>query len=62
MSSLTQLQTIIRNVHGINCPEWISDSGQHGFTEEGTPEQARVKERTHTTLNYFISLAEKLAV
>jgi azobenzene reductase len=60
MSSLTQLQTIIRNVHGINCPEWISiGSGQHGFQEDGTPELAKVKERTHKTLSYFIKLAER---
>jgi azobenzene reductase len=61
MSSLTQLQTIIRNVHGINCPEWISiGSGQHGFTEDGAPEQVKVKERVHTTLQYFLRVAEKL--
>ncbi|OCT10668.1 hypothetical protein A8709_22780 [Paenibacillus pectinilyticus] len=27
VSSLTQLQTIVRNLHGINCPEWISIGG-----------------------------------
>jgi azobenzene reductase len=61
MSSLTQLQTIIRNVHGINCPEWISiGSGQHGFTEDGAPERLKVKECVHRTLQYFLKLAEKL--
>jgi NAD(P)H-dependent FMN reductase len=63
VSSLTQLQTIIRNVHGINCPEWISiGSGQHGFTEDGAPELLKVKERTHKTLHFFLALAEKLAI
>jgi azobenzene reductase len=61
MSSLTQLQTIIRNVHGINCPEWISiGSGQHGFTDDGAPELLKVKERTHRTLHFFLGLVEKL--
>ncbi|NEW08253.1 NAD(P)H-dependent oxidoreductase [Paenibacillus sp. SYP-B3998] len=27
VSSLTQLQTIVRNLHGINSPEWISIGG-----------------------------------
>lgn len=27
VSSLTQLQTIVRNLHGVNCPEWISIGG-----------------------------------
>jgi azobenzene reductase len=63
MSSLTQLQTIIRNVHGINCPEWISiGSCQHGFTVDGAPELLKVKERAHKTLHYFLALAEKLAI
>jgi azobenzene reductase len=61
MSSLTQLQTIIRNVHGINCPEWISiGSDQRRFTEDGAPEMLKVKERTHKSLHYFLALAEKL--
>jgi azobenzene reductase len=63
VSSLTQLQTIIRNVHGINCPEWISiGSGQHGFTADGAPELLKVKERTHKTLQFFSGLAEKLSI
>jgi azobenzene reductase len=63
MSSLTQLQTMIRNVHGINCPEWISiGSGQHSFTEAGAPELQKVKDRTHKTLQYFLKLAGALAI
>ncbi|MDD9266264.1 NADPH-dependent FMN reductase [Paenibacillus sp. GCM10023248] len=27
VSSLTQLQTIVRNLHGVNSPEWISIGG-----------------------------------
>lgn len=27
VSSLTQMQTIVRNLHGINCPDWLSIGG-----------------------------------
>jgi azobenzene reductase len=63
ISSLTQLQTIIRNVHGINCPEWISiGSGQKGFTEDGAPELQKVRERAHKSLQYFLKLAVTLTM
>jgi azobenzene reductase len=63
VSSLTQLQTMIRNVHGINCPEWISiGSDQHSFNEHGEPELPKVKQRTLKVVHSFLELAGKLSV
>ncbi|MCZ8512071.1 NAD(P)H-dependent oxidoreductase [Paenibacillus filicis] len=57
VSSLQHLQTIVRNVHGINCPEWISIGGaQREFTPEGEPKDGKTKERVLRTLNYFTSM------
>ncbi|MFE5319083.1 NADPH-dependent FMN reductase [Paenibacillus sp. NPDC056579] len=57
VSSLQQLQTIVRNVHGINCPEWISIGGdQRVFTPEGEPADTKVKDRVHRTVNYFVHM------
>ncbi|RAP75539.1 NADPH-dependent FMN reductase [Paenibacillus montanisoli] len=61
VSSLTQMQAIVRNMHGINCPEWISIGGaSRQFDEDGTPSSADVKNRVHRTVPYFLKLAAKL--
>lgn len=60
VSSLQQLQTIVRNVHGINCPEWISIGGdQRRMNEQGEPEDAKTRERVQRTVAYFVSMIEK---
>jgi azobenzene reductase len=62
-SSLLQLQAMIRNVHGINCPEWISiGSDQRSFNESGEPESPKVRQRVTKVLTFFLALAEKLSV
>lgn len=62
VSSLLQLQAIVRNVHGINCPEWISMGGDNReFSLDGEPENVKMKERVHRVLEYFESLSSKLA-
>jgi azobenzene reductase len=59
VSSLQQLQTIVRNVHGINGPEWISIGGdQRTFTPEGEPENEKIRERVTKTLNYFVGMVK----
>ncbi|MCS7460163.1 NAD(P)H-dependent oxidoreductase [Paenibacillus doosanensis] len=59
ISSLQQLQTIVRNVHGINCPEWISISGeQRTFTADGAPADQKTKDRAERTLNYFVGMVK----
>jgi azobenzene reductase len=60
VSSLQHLQVIIRNVHGINCPEWISLGGdQRRFDENGEPVPA-VKARVERVLDTFLELSGKL--
>jgi NAD(P)H-dependent FMN reductase len=57
VSSLTHLQTIVRYVHGINCPEWISiGAEQRKFDAQGVPEHPKVKERVARTTQYFIGM------
>jgi azobenzene reductase len=61
VSSLQHLQTMVRNLHGINCPEWISIGGeQRQFTESGEPANLNVRNRVTRVLTYFIGLVEKL--
>ncbi|MBB6674305.1 NADPH-dependent FMN reductase [Cohnella nanjingensis] len=61
VSALTQLQIIVRNLHGINCPEWISIGGdQRAFDEEGNPLNAAVQKRVERVLDYFVGMAERL--
>ncbi|WP_372663909.1 NADPH-dependent FMN reductase [Cohnella sp.] len=61
VSSLQHLQVIVRNVHGVNCPEWISlGSEQRRFDDEGMPVHPPLRSRVDRVLNTFIKLAEKL--
>jgi azobenzene reductase len=61
VSSLQQMQTIVRNVHGINCPEWISIGGeQRKFDAEGDPVHESVRIRVERALDVFTKLAGKL--
>jgi azobenzene reductase len=62
VSSLQQLQTMVRNLHGINCPEWISIGGdQRQFSPNGEPANLNVRNRVSRVLTYFIGLIEKLS-
>ncbi|MCZ8518046.1 MULTISPECIES: NADPH-dependent FMN reductase [Paenibacillus] len=60
VSSLQQLQTIVRNVHGINCPEWISVGGsQRDFAADGEPADSKTQERVLRTVQYYVSMVER---
>jgi len=60
VSSLQQLHTIVRNLHGINCPEWISVGGaERNFTAEGEPETVKIKDRIIRTTSYFLHMLER---
>lgn len=60
-SSLTQMQTTVRNLHGINSPEWISIGGQQrNFADNGEPESEEVRARVKRTVDFFLSLAAKV--
>jgi NAD(P)H-dependent FMN reductase len=61
MSSLTHLQVIVRNLHGINCPEWVSiGSGTNTFDEDGIPQDNGTKRRVQKALETFSELTSKL--
>ncbi len=61
VSPLQQMQVMVRNVHGINCPEWISIGAENrAFDEEGAPANVKIKERTLKTLHYFVKMAGQL--
>ncbi|GIO63195.1 NADPH-dependent FMN reductase [Paenibacillus cineris] len=62
ISSLTHLQTIVRNLHGVNCPEWISVGyGSNEFGPDGAPLDAGVRERVTTVLGPFIKMTRQLS-
>ncbi|WP_248924877.1 NADPH-dependent FMN reductase [Paenibacillus hamazuiensis] len=58
VSSLTHLQTVVRNVHGINCPEWISIGGEaRRFSADGMPEDEKTRQRIDRVLGYFLQMS-----
>lgn len=61
ISPLQQLQVMVRALHGINCPEWISIGGENRqFDEDGEPAVAQVKERTIRAIDYFLNMSRML--
>lgn len=63
ISSLTHLQGMIRNLHGVNCPEWISiGTGSHSFGPDGIPVDHAVRERVASTVDHFLELTHRLSV
>lgn len=64
VSSLTQMQAIVRNLHGVNCPEWISISGEQSmlFAREAAaymPEHPAL-DRVHGALHCFLDMLHRL--
>lgn len=61
VSSLTHMQAIVRNLHGVNCPDWISIGGdQRRFGPDGEPADERMRLRAGHVLGNFIRLGELL--
>lgn len=64
VSSLTQLQAIVRNLHGINCPDWISIGGaqRKGFETSSANNEIEpdVRVRIQRVVEAFLELAELL--
>lgn len=61
VSSLTHLQAIVRNMHGINSPEWISIGGQQrSFHADGAPASEAISQRSERAVNTFVELVKKL--
>jgi NAD(P)H-dependent FMN reductase len=62
VSSLTHLQTIVRNLHGINSSEWISIGyGSNTFGEDGAPTDVGTRSRVQGVLANFLELTRKLS-
>ena len=60
-SSLIHLQTIVRNVHGINSPEWVSLGGaKRELTETGEPTDAKTAARVRKACDTLLDLAGRL--
>mgnify|MGYP003935134041 FL=1 len=58
VSSLQQLQAVVRYVHGINCPEWISIGGENRqFDAQGEPLHPKQKERVARAIDCFLKMA-----
>ncbi|MDF2684788.1 MAG: NADPH-dependent oxidoreductase [Brevibacillus sp.] len=61
VSSLSHLQTIVRNLHGINCSEWISIGyGSNTFGPDGAPLDEGMRDRVRDAVNSFVDLTRKL--
>ncbi|SDT13996.1 NAD(P)H-dependent FMN reductase [Paenibacillaceae bacterium GAS479] len=61
VSSLTQLQTVVRNLHGINCTEWVSLGGDNrNFAEDGQPANDKTKQRILYALEHLTRLVKQL--
>jgi NAD(P)H-dependent FMN reductase len=63
VSSLIHLQTIVRNLHGMLSPDWISvGDGQQAFDRDGAPQDPETAARVDQAVERFVALAEKLRV
>lgn len=61
VSSLTHLQTIVRNLHGINCSDWISVGyGSNNFGPDNSPLDQGMKDRVRDAVDSFADLTCKL--
>ncbi|WP_172194766.1 NADPH-dependent FMN reductase [Saccharibacillus qingshengii] len=63
VSSLGTLQGIVRNLHGLNCPEWISiGSDQRKFDENGDPADSATELRIRKAVDTFVHLIRRMYV
>ncbi|WP_340011578.1 NADPH-dependent FMN reductase [Paenibacillus sp. FSL H7-0690] len=64
ISSLLQLQAIVRNLHGINTPDWISIGGlqrkRFEVEYDGYEGGQEIEDRIHLVLEAFLNLARKI--
>ncbi|CAN7237917.1 NAD(P)H-dependent oxidoreductase [Paenibacillus sp. LjRoot153] len=61
VSSLTHLQTIIRNLHGINCSDWVSVGyGSNTLGPDNAPLDEGMRDRVRDAVNSFADLTSKL--
>jgi NAD(P)H-dependent FMN reductase len=61
VSSLTQLHAMVRNLHGVNCPEWVSLGGDaRQFAGDHQPADAGVRQRVERALDSLVSMTKLL--
>lgn len=59
--SLLHLQGIVRNLHGILAPDWISvGDDRHVFDRDGVPQDPEAAARIDRAVERFVALAAKL--
>lgn len=62
VGSLLHLQNIVRALHGVNSPEWISiGAGYHGFDSDGAPLDEGMRARVESAVEKFVILTRMLA-
>jgi len=63
VSSLQQIQAIVRNLHGINCPEWLSVGGAQRsvFEQPQLDPEHEMSKRIMRVLGTFLALADQLS-
>jgi len=62
VSSLTHLQTIVRNLHGVNCSDQVSVGyGANEFGPDGAPVDAAMRDRIQVAVQRFVELTRRLA-
>ncbi|MFD0587357.1 NADPH-dependent FMN reductase [Paenibacillus sp. GCM10027627] len=60
--SLLHLQSIVRNLHGINCPQWVSIGyGWGGVDEKGNPVDSDVRDRVDGAIEQLLKLTRLTA-
>ncbi|WP_213646765.1 NADPH-dependent FMN reductase [Paenibacillus lautus] len=61
VSSLSHLQTIVCNLHGINCSQWISIGyGSNTFGPDGAPIDEGVRDRVRDAVGSFVDITRKV--
>lgn len=60
-SALAHLQQIVRTVHGVNCPEWISVGGGNKFGPGDEPENPKTRDRIHKASDAFLLLVDAIS-
>ncbi|WP_309120256.1 NADPH-dependent FMN reductase [Paenibacillus sp.] len=60
VSSLTHLQGIVRGLHGINSPEWVSIGGRQWFNADGSPADEGMRTRVERALDQLVAMTEAL--
>jgi azobenzene reductase len=61
VSSLSHLQSIVRNLHGVNSPEWISIGYGHlSLDPDGHPLDEGIRDRVGSAVGKFVDLTRML--